>query len=402
MKRIATVLLVLLLALSLFAQGTKEEASEQGKVIIYQSKVEITDSLADAAEDFTAETGIPVEIWETSDDYRAQLSLKLAGEEMPTIFSIAAGNEAEMFAPYIAGITDMEVNQYIAPSMALEVNGTSSGVPYNVEGYGIVINTELVKPEDLASQEAFLACLDRLAGQGYNPFGLSDGSYFLIGHPLNFPFALMDDPVAFIEEFENGDIHLMDYPQFQAFAELYDKIKEVAVNPLEINYDKSCGDFATGKTALIHQGNWVYPMFTSYDIGFDMALVVLPLMGNDKLAVSVPYYWVVNSQVSEADQKASKQFLDWLYTSDAGIDYVLNKFMFVPAVSNISTESLDPLSADVAEAAASGETLIWVTSMWPVNIVDTDFEGIAEEFFTTDMTGAEMVGKIEEAYRARL
>ena len=153
---------------------------------------------------------------------------------------------------------------------------------------------------------------------------------------------------------------------------------------------------------MIHQGNWCYSMFSSYDSDVDMALVGVPLLGNDRLSVSVPYYWVVNSQVSEADRQASIRFLDWLHTSQTGMDYILNEFLFVPAVSNIATDSLDPLSADVAEAAGSGETLIWTTNLWPMNIVDTDFAPLAQEFFTTDMTGAEFVERIEDAYLARL
>lgn len=403
MKKTAIVVLIMLLSVSLFAQGSKEQAPEKGKVVIFQSKVEITDALADAAEDFTAETGIEVEIWETTgDDYRAQLALKLDGDEVPTIFSVAAGSEAEMFASYIAPIEGSAVAEFIAPSLALMVDGKSSGVPYSVEGYGLVINKAMVSDADLVSDEAFLAALDRLASEGVNPFGLSQESYFLIGHLLNAPFAIMDDPEGFIADFEAGNVHLADQKEFQAFAVLMDKIKAVAENPLEINYDRSCGDFATGKTAMIHQGNWCYSMFSSYDTDVDMGLVGVPLLGNSKLSVSVPYYWVVNSQVSEADREASIEFLDWLHTSETGMSYIVDKFLFVPAVSNIATDSLDPLSADVAKAAGSGETLIWATNLWPMNIVDTDFAPLAQEFFTTDMTGIEFVEKIEDAYLSRL
>lgn len=405
MRKFVVLLMCLILPFSLFAQGAAESGSAdaEGKVIIFQSKVEITEALERAAEDFTAETGIEVEIWETTgDDYRAQLSLRLAGDEVPTIFTVAAGSEAEMFAPYIAPIEDSEVNQYISPSLALMVNGKSSGVPYSVEGYGLVINKDMVSEADLENDETFLAALDRLASEGVNPFGLSQESYFLIGHLLNAPFAIMEDPEGFLADFEAGNVHLADQEEFQAFAVLMDKIKEVAVNPLEVNYDRECGDFATGKTAMIHQGNWCYSMFSSYDTDVDMALVGVPLLGNDRLSVSVPYYWVVNSQVSEADRQASIRFLDWLHTSQTGMDYILNEFLFVPAVSNIATDSLDPLSADVAEAAGSGETLIWTTNLWPMNIVDTDFAPLAQEFFTTDMTGIEFVERIEGAYLARL
>ena len=201
MRKFVVLLMCLILPFSLFAQGAAESgaADAEGKVIIFQSKVEITEALERAAEDFTAETGIEVEIWETTgDDYRAQLSLRLAGDEVPTIFTVAAGSEAEMFAPYIAPIEDSEVNQYISSSLALMVNGKSSGVPYSVEGYGLVINTDMVSEADLENDETFLAALDRLASEGVNPFGLSQESYFLIGHLLNAPSLRTLKPVTHI------------------------------------------------------------------------------------------------------------------------------------------------------------------------------------------------------------
>lgn len=400
MKRIAAIALVLLLSLSLFAGGSSEKTSN--KIIIFQSKVEITDALEDAAADFTKETGIDVEIWETTgDDYRAQLRLRLAGDEVPTIFSVSKGAEADMFKGYLADISSGEVQQYISDSMALTMNGTSVGVPYSVEGYGLVVNTDLLSPEDYATQAGLFA--EIASGKANNTFGLSQESYFLIGHILNTPFAIMDDPDAFLAEYENGGVRLIDQPEFQAFAELMELIRSYALNPMEINYDRSCGDFATGKTTLIHQGNWAYGMFDDYDVNFNMALVALPLLDNDRIAVSVPYYWVVNSQASAEQQANGIKFLDWLYTSETGKKYVIDEFGFVPAISNISTESLDPLSADVAEAAGSGKTLPWVFSNWPMNIIDTDFAPITQEFFITpSMSGADFINRIDDAYQSRL
>ncbi|MCH3918968.1 MAG: ABC transporter substrate-binding protein [Sphaerochaeta sp.] len=406
MKKVMTTLLVVLsMACLVFANGTKETGTaKQEKVIIFQSKVEITDQLSKAAQDFTAETGIPIEIWETTgDDYRAQLKMKLAGDEVPTIFSVSKGAEANMFKSYLADISSGSVQQYIDDGVALKMDGKSVGVPYSVEGFGLVTDESMVTDADFASQDAFFAAIKRLAGKGVNPFGLSQESYFLIGHILNTPFAIMDDPDGFIATYEKGGVRLADQKEFQAFAQLMEQIRANSTNPLEINYDRSCGDFATGKTAMIHQGNWCYGMFKDYNPTFTMKMRPLPLLGNQKIAVSVPYYWVVNSQATSGQQANAIKFLDWLYTSEKGMDYIVNKFGFVPAESNIPTTTLDPLSADVAKAAGSGNTLPWTFNAWPMNIIDTDFAPIAQEFFTTpSMSGIDFVNKLDDAYQARL
>lgn len=402
MKRITITLLVALLSISLFAAGSQEK-EKAVKIIIFQSKVEITDSLEKAIGDFKAETGINVELWETTgDDYRAQLRLKLAGDEVPTLFSVSKGSEAEMFKAYLADISSGTVQKYIAEPMALKIDGKSVGVPYSVEGFGLVVNDSLMKDSDMASQDAFFTAIKNLSGKVANPLGLSQESYFLIGHILNTPFAIMENPEEFRSEYEKGGMKLADQKEFKAFAQLMELIRAYCINPMEINYDRSCGDFATGRTAMIHQGNWCYGMFKDYSVPFNMSIKGVPLLGNQKISVSVPYYWVVNSQVSAEQQEAAIRFLDWLYTSDKGMDYIVNQFGFVPATSNIPTDSLDPLSADVAKAAGSGNTLPWTFNDWPMNIIDTDFAPITQEFFTTpSMSGIDLVNRLDAAYRAR-
>lgn len=404
MKKITIVLLIAVLSVSLFAAGGSEKKADTAKIIIFQSKVEITDALARAAQDFSTETGVRVEIWEsTGDDYRAQLRLKLAGDEVPTIFSVSKGAEADMFKAYLADIGTGEVQRYIADSMALKMDGKSVGIPFGVEGFGLVVDNDMVKASDLVSQQAFFDAIRTLSTKGVNPLGLSQESYFLIGHLLNTPFAVMDDPQAFLAEYEKGGVRLADQKEFQAFAQLMELIRRYCINPMEINYDRSCGDFATGKTAMIHQGNWCYGMFKDYAPSFAMGLKGVPLLGNQRLSVSVPYYWVVNSQVPAAQREAAVKFLDWLYTSEKGMSYIVDQFGFVPATSNIPTDSLDPLSADVAKAAGSGNTLPWTFNDWPMNIIDTDFAPITQRFFTTpSMSGIDFVNRLDDAYQARL
>ena len=171
-KRIVALICLFLMTVGfVFATGSREE---QGKIIIFQSKVEITDALSEAAKRFTEETGIPVEIWEsTGDDYRAQLKLKLAGDEVPTIFSVSKGAEADMFKSYLANISSGLIQSYISNPLSLVIDGKEVGVPYNVEGYGLVTNDDLVSESAFNTEEAFIKTLKILASQDLNTLGLS-------------------------------------------------------------------------------------------------------------------------------------------------------------------------------------------------------------------------------------
>lgn len=382
--------------------GETTAASEVGsadKIIIFQSKVEITDQLEACAEEYQKETGVEVEVWGTTgDDYFQQLKTKLANNQGPTIFSLVPGAEAQQMKAYLADLSDMEIVSKVAPGMAHVIDDKTVGIPYTVEGFGMVYNKDLIAEGSVKDSDSFSNMLTEQKANGINGFGLSQESYFLIGHILNTPFALQQDPSGFISQVIKEEVKLTDVPEFVEFAKVYGAVRENSYNPLEVNYDKECGDFATGKSAAIHQGNWCAGMFADYDVSFEMGMMALPISGNDKLAVSVPAAWYVNSQAKPEEIQAGKDFINWLYSSETGKNYLMNEFGFIPVVEGMTNENLDPLSQEVARFTEEGKTISWPMNEWPAGIVDVYLVPIAEKFFTTEMTEEELLTEIQGAF----
>src|SRR5690606_3039119 len=157
-----------------------------------------------------------------------------------------------------------------------------------------------------------------------NPYGLSQEAYFLIGHMSNYPFSLQDNHFDYIDKLTAGEVTMAETPEFQEFGKFMEVIRKYSLkNPLDVTYDEEIGDFATGKTAMIHQGNWAYGMFSDYDLDFEMGMMAFPLAGNDKLAVGVGNNWAVNGTKDEAEIKAAVDFLNWLFTSETGQRYIV-------------------------------------------------------------------------------
>jgi raffinose/stachyose/melibiose transport system substrate-binding protein len=385
--------------------GTKETTQTSSepavtKIVIFQSKVEIVDQLKALAAEYQKEKGIEVEVWETTgDDYLQQLKIRLGNNQGPTLFSLAPGSESEDLKAYLADLSDLSFVSGIAENMADEKDGKVVGIPYTVEGFGVVYNKNLIDASKVTTADEFISMLKEQQGAGVNGFSLSQESYFLIGHILNTPFALQEDPKTFVEQLIGGEVTMQETEEFIEFAKVMEAVREYTNNPLEVTYDKETGDFATGKSASIHQGNWAYGMFADYDVDFEMAMMPLPISGNDSLAVSVPAGWYVNSQVSEAEIQAGKDFLEWLYTSETGKRYITEEFGFIPVVEGIESSELDPLSQAVNEFTAAGKTIPWpMNSYWPAGIVDVYLVPVAQEFFTTEMTGEEFLVKLTEAF----
>ena len=380
------------------AAEAEADSEETAKLVIFQSKTEIMDALNRCAEDFTAETGIEVEVWETSgDNYFTDLKTDLSTEAGPTLFSLAPGSESVEMADYLEDVSDLSFISKVSAGMVDEVNGKQVGIPYTLEGFGLVYNGSLADTSKLTSTDALISYLKDQKAAGINGLGFSQEDYFLIMHVLNTPFAIQDDPDAYLTSVLDGSVRMYDNDAFKEFATFMEAVRENCTNPADITYDNNCGDFATGKTAMIHQGNWCYSMFADYDVDFDMGIAALPLCGNNKVAVSVPAAWYINTDATDAEKNSAKAFLEWLYTSETGENYLMAEFGFVPVVEGMTSDSLDPISTSVAEAAAAGNTIPWSMANWPAGI-SSSLAPIVLDFYTSTMTGEELVNQLNDAF----
>ena len=380
-------------------ESAEVETSAAKKIVLFQSKVEISEQLEAMAAAYQEETDIEVEVWGTTgDDYFTQIKTKLANNQGPTVFSLAPGGESSQLTAYLEDIGDLGFINEVVPGMVDEQEGKRVGIPYTMEGFGMVYNENLMDTTKVTDTASLISFMEEEKMASREGFGLSQEGYFLIGHILNTPFALQENPKEFMDKVIAGEQTITDVKEFQEFAQIYTAIKANSKNPLEVTYDQACGDFATGKIAAIHQGNWAAGMFADYEMDFNMGLYPLPINGNDKLAVSVPAAWYVNSQATEEEKQAGKAFLEWLYTSETGKKYLMDEFGFIPVVKGMENEKLDPLSLEVQKYAAEGNTTVWATNYYPAGIVDVYLTPIAQQFFTTDMSEQELLEAIQNAF----
>lgn len=386
--------------------GSGSGSGKVSKITLFDSKVEIVDSLKALAKEYQKQTGVTVEVWGTTgDDYITQLKTKLANQTTgPNIFMTAGGQEGDTLKSYMADMSKAPFTKDIAQNKAYEVNGKVLGMPAAVEGYGLIVNTGLVDPSRVDTQTGFVNMLQEAKSGGkYTGFELSQESYFLIGHMLNTAFSMQKNPQRFVSDVVSGKVKLQDVRQFQDLGRIYEAIRKNTNNPLQINYDKEIGDLMTGKTASVNQGMWINTMIASGYQNSDtkLKMIPFPLDNNKKIAVGVPLYWHVNGTKSSAEQKASTDFLNWLATSKTGQDYIVNKFKFIPAMTNIKVDEskMDVLSRTVYEAAQSGDNIPWAYQYWPSGIADTYLVGTAQAFFTDgSMTGQQFMAKLSEDF----
>ena len=383
------------------ASNTEGASGEsKGKITIFQQKTEIYDQLKELAKDYEKETGVEVEVWQISgDDYYQNLKTYMSSESGPTVFSLSSSTEIAEMSAYLEDLSDLSFLDKINDDLIAKSDDKTVGVPMTAEGFGLVYNKNLISEDQINTTDALVQTIKDATADGETGLGLSQEAYFLIGQNLNTPYALQDHQAQFCQDVYDGKVNIADVKEFQELGQIFEAIKENQKNPLEVSYDDNCGDFATGKTEMIHQGNWCYSLFSSYDVDFDMGIAPLPIAGNKSIAVGVPSVWCVNTDASDSDKQLAKDFLNWLYTSETGADYLTNKFGFIPVVDGMEADNLDPLSQAVSDAIAEGNIIPWTfNEEWPAGIITTYLVQNAEEYFSSDMTTDEFLKALNDSF----
>lgn len=352
---------------------------------IFQFKVEIKDAFEAACKQYTSEhpnITINVETVGGGQDYGAALKAKFNSGSTPAIYNIGGITDVTTWKPHLADVSDTKAAKTALKGSLDQVtaDGKVYGLPFDLEGYGYIYNKSVFKkagidPKTLTSFDAMMSAVKTLDSKKSDlglsaVFALPAKETWVTGlHMLN----------AFMSPEFNGDVQktyaakTIDFKYADAMKKVLDMQNQYSIQPTaSLDYSSQVDKyFATGKVAMIQQGNWAFPSIKSDDADFannNIGLLPYPVPGykEDCYPVGVPNFWAVNSDKDAATKKAAKAFLDWLYTSDEGKKIVTQKFNFIAAYSGYDASLVsDPLSKQLLEASTSGKTYNWVFMAFP-------------------------------------
>ena len=105
---------------------------------------------------------------------------------------------------------------------------------------------------------------------------------------------------------------------------------------------------------------------------------------NQGLCIGTENYFAINSQASEAQQKAAEDFINWLFTSDKGKSYVVNDLGFIAPFDSFgeNEKPSDPLSKEVLDWMnnKSDGTVNWTFQAFPSEQFKTTFSDALLEY----------------------
>lgn len=365
-----------------------------GSTVYYLNfKPEIANAYKEIAQVYEQETGVKLKVvTAASGTYEQTLTSEMAKSEPPTIFQINGPVGLHNWKDYCADMKDTDLYKHLTDK-TLAVTGSDGGVygiPNCVEGYGIIYNDALMKKyfalsdkdksvsvtsADKINNFATLKAVVEDMTKHKDELGIKgvfSSTSFSTGEDWRWQTHLLNMPMYY----EWKDINATQNESVTGYAQkditfkyadnyknIFDLYLNNSVTPKTLLGSKSVNDsmaeFAMGKSAMVQNGEWAWSQISGIsgnkvqkdDIKF--MPIYTGMSGEEKQGIcyGTENFLSINKKVDDKLQKASIEFLNWLYFGN-GKKYVYSsdKLGFVAPFDNYSDNERpdDPLTKQIS------------------------------------------------------
>lgn len=407
--------------------------SDTGSVYYMNFKPEVASVWEEIALCYEQETGVPVKVVTAAGgNYESTLKAEIVKSDAPTLFQVNGPIGYQAWKDYCADLSRTKFYEALSDKeLALKgEDGGVYGVPYTMEGYGIIYNKEIMNryfattgakagsieeikdfnilkavAEDMQSKKEELGIKGVFAATSLQP----NEDWRWHTHLAN---------LAVYAEYQKNNVTDMQELEFtyqENFKKLFDlyvknsTIEQKLLGSKGVN--DSMAEFALGQCAMVQNGNWAWAQIAEVsgnvvkeeNIGFLPLYMGLESEENQGLCVGTENYFCINSQASEVDRKATEDFVYWLISSPKGKDYMINKLGNVAPFNTFTEEEKpeDPLAKSMLKSMEEGKISIpWIFTTFPSQTFKEQFGGALLEYVQGTMRWEEVVKTVQEQWKA--
>lgn len=426
MKKIIACLTAAVLLFTVSACGKKNEtdmnsAKADNTVYFLNFKPEIADIYKEIAQKYEAEKGVKVKVvTAASNTYETTLKSEIAKSDAPTIFQINGPVGYQSWAKYCKDLSDTKLYDYLSDKdLAIKNSGGVFGIPYVVEGYGIIYNNAIMekyfalkdkavsisKAEEITSFKLLKEVVEDITKHKqelgidgvFASTSMSGGEQWrwtthLLNMPIYYEMKDISDESTISTAYNAKTIDFKYADNFRNVFDLYINNSTTEKGLLSgKSVEDSMSEFALGKAAMVQNGNWAWEQISKVKGNTVKAddIKYLPIYigidGEEKqgLCIGTENYLAINKNVSEQKQKASVEFLEWLFSSETGKDYAVNKLDFISPFNTFKENERpdDPLAREVIKWMEKDKTTVeWVFNSFPSQEFKDDFGNALLEY----------------------
>lgn len=396
--------------------GSKDD--EKGSVYYLSFKPEQEEQWKKIAEDYEKETGVKVKVvTAASGTYEQTLKSEIAKEDAPTLFQINGPVGYQSWKDYCLDLKDTELYKHLLnEDMAVKDGDGVYGIPYVEEGYGIIYNNAIMEKyfkldgakaksiDEINKYDKLKEVVGDMQAKK-DKLGI-DGVFastsLTPGEDWRWQTHLANLPIYY--EYKDKNVTDSDKIDF-TYADQYKNIFDLYINnstctPTLLGsktVSDSMAEFALGKAAMVQNGNWGWGQISEVegntvkeeDVKF--MPIYTGVKGEEKqgLCIGTENFFSINNKASEADQKASIAFIEWLFTSDTGKKHVTEELGFIAPFDTFKDAETpqDPLAQEVLRYLENKDlyNVDWNFVSFPSQTFKDDFGAALLEYANGNM-----------------
>ena len=438
-RSVAALLCLTMLTLLVMGMSGCRRKSGTLTVRYLNFKPEIATQYEELARMYEEKTGVKV-IVETAanNTYEQTLAAKMATDEAPTLFQINGPRGYAAWKDYCADLSGTELYKHLTDkSLAVTDGARVVGIPYVVEGYGILYNKALTdKYFALPDRKAQVASMDevntyaelkavvedmqaRKADLGID--GVFASTSMKSGEDWRWQTHLLNMPLYY--EWTEGKMNLLDntamgeigFTHSDKYRNIYDLYLNNSVTDRKLIGSKTVSDsmaeFALEKCVMVQNGNWAWSQIKDVSGNKVKAenLRYLPIYigaeGEEKqgLTIGTENFYAINRQATDEEQKAAADFIWWLYSSEEGKKQVTDKLGFIAPFDTFTENDLpdDPLAREVARWMTKEDTTTvpWHFTLFPSARFKEDFGASLLKYAQGNKDWEDVVRDVKESWK---
>ena len=315
--------------------GGKDASGDKGSVYYLNFKPEADAQWQELAKIYEEETGVEVTVvTAASGQYETTLKSEMGKSECPTLFQVNGPVGLASWKDYCADLSDTEVyKQLTSEDFDLKDGDKVAGIGYVIESYGIICNKKLLTEagysmDDIKNfadlkhvSEDITARRDELGFDAFTSAGM-DGS-----SDWRFKTHLANLPVYYEYQADGiNNTNAIKGTYLDNYRQIWDLyINNSTTDPKQLSVktgDDAVAEFVAEKAVFYQNGTWAYSDISSVgDENLGMLPIYIGVDGeeNQGLCTGTENYWCVNNKASEADIKATEDFMAWLATDDTAL-----------------------------------------------------------------------------------
>ena len=399
-KRILALILAVLFVVSLAACGGssdkkddaktdngssdsgKTDSGEKGSVYWLNFKPEIDETLQDLAKKYTESTGVEVKVvTAASGTYSTTLTAEMDKSAPPTLFVIGNQQGVKDWGEFALDLKDTAIAKELNTDAynLYDESGKLVSIGYCYECYGIIVNPDLIEQaghtmDEIKNFDGLKAVAEdihaRAAELGFDAFSSSDmddsSSWRFTGHMANLEYFYEEKAAGATWTECPAEITGEFLPNYKNLYDLCINNSLTAPTDLATGGHDAEGEFKSGKAAFFVNGSWEYAAVSESVPTATMIPYYCGVEGEEKAGLNcgTENCWAVNATVSEADQKATIDFMVWLVSDAEAAQVMVDQLGIMPYTK--APKSANGFLNDAAKYTDDGcYVMDWATNFQP-------------------------------------